>query len=69
MKPTWKISVDSVHNLNGSRIGVVMVDHDGNYFEYAIKLDFQATNNVSEYDVATFEAMEAKKSHCIVTHA
>lgn len=40
---------------------MVIVDHDNNCFEYVVRLDFQAMNNVVEYEVAKFKSMIAKK--------
>lgn len=38
-RPTWQVFFDRAHNFNGSRLGVVIIDHIEKCFEYAIKID------------------------------
>ncbi|KAJ9173965.1 hypothetical protein P3X46_017047 [Hevea brasiliensis] len=46
----WEMYFDGAINLSGSGIGAVLVSPDGKHFSIAIKLRFDYTNNVAEYE-------------------
>lgn len=62
--------VDGVHNSKGVGLGVIILDHVENCFEYAVRMDFKVTNNVVEYEVVIFEVMTSKKlgANSIILH-
>lgn len=35
--------MDGTHNFKEARLRVVILDHNGNYFEYSLRMDFQVT--------------------------
>ncbi|KAJ9147664.1 hypothetical protein P3X46_029799 [Hevea brasiliensis] len=46
----WEMYFDGAVNLSGNGIGAVLVSPDRKYFPIAIKLRFDCTNNVAEYE-------------------
>ncbi|XP_057997802.1 uncharacterized protein LOC131176787 [Hevea brasiliensis] len=46
----WQMYFDGAVNLSGSGIGSVLVSPDGKHFPIAVKLKFECTNNVAEYE-------------------
>ncbi|XP_021669189.2 uncharacterized protein LOC110656628 [Hevea brasiliensis] len=46
----WKVHFDGAINLSGNGIGAVPVSPDRKYFPVAVKLRFECTNNVIEYE-------------------
>lgn len=36
--------MDSAHNFKRAGLGVVILDHKGNYFKYSVWMNFQVTN-------------------------
>ena len=47
---TWKMYFDGVVNQYGNGIGVLWITPDGSYVPLADKLNFEATNNMAEYE-------------------
>ncbi|GKV52282.1 hypothetical protein SLEP1_g58870 [Rubroshorea leprosula] len=47
---TWTLYVDGSSNNKGSGAGAVLTGPDGFRSEHALKFNFQATNNVAEYE-------------------
>ncbi|XP_016731368.1 uncharacterized protein [Gossypium hirsutum] len=47
----WKLNFDGASNAIGNGIGVVLVSLDGDYYPFTSKLDFDCTNNMTEYEV------------------
>ncbi|GKV48858.1 hypothetical protein SLEP1_g55649 [Rubroshorea leprosula] len=47
---TWTLYVDGSSNNKGSGAGAVLTGPDGFQSEHALKFNFQATNNVAEYE-------------------
>lgn len=52
--------IDGTYKFKEKRLGVIIVDHKRNYFEYSIRMDFQVTNDVIEYKVDIFRVMASK---------
>ncbi|KAJ9135135.1 hypothetical protein P3X46_032349 [Hevea brasiliensis] len=46
----WEMYFDGAVNLSGNGIGAVLISPDGEHFPIAIKLRFDCTNNVAEYE-------------------
>lgn len=46
---TWELHVDGVSNQYGARIGIVL-NKDVVKLEYSVRLGFEVTNNVAEYE-------------------
>ena len=55
---TWKMYFDGAANQYGNGIGVLLITPKGSHIPLAIKLNFEATNNMAEYD-ACIVGMEA----------
>ena len=48
--PIWRLSVDKAANAQGSGVGLILTSPDGIDTEYALRFDFQASNNEAEYE-------------------
>ncbi|KAI4357265.1 hypothetical protein L6164_001226 [Bauhinia variegata] len=46
----WKMYFDGAVNIHGSGVGAVVISLEGKQFPIAIKLEFECTNNVAEYE-------------------
>ena len=46
--PIWRLSVDGAANSQGSGVGLILTSSDGIDVEYALKFEFQASNNEAE---------------------
>ena len=55
---TWKMYFDRAVNQNGKGIGILLITLEGSHIPLAIKLNFEATNNMAEYK-ACIAGMEA----------
>ena len=55
---TWKMYFDGAANQYGNGIGVLLITPKGSHIPLAIKLNFEATNNMAKYD-ACIVRMEA----------
>ncbi|XP_077251862.1 uncharacterized protein LOC143891100 [Tasmannia lanceolata] len=55
---TWTMYFDGASNLKGKGVGIVLVSPQDNHIPISIKLDFECTNNVAEYEscIAGLEA-------------
>ena len=49
--PIWKLSVDWATNAQGSDAGLILTSPNEIDTEYALRFDFQASNNEAEYEV------------------
>ena len=54
----WKIYFDGAVNQYGNGIGVLLINPDGSHIPLAVKLNFEVTNNMTEYE-AYIAGMEA----------
>jgi hypothetical protein len=45
----WKMNFDGAHSRSGKGAGIVLVSPTGNSYNFAFRLEFDATNNVVEY--------------------
>ena len=48
--PIWKLSVDGATNAQGSGAGLILTSPEGIDIEYALRFEFQASNNEAEYE-------------------
>ena len=48
-KPIWRLSVDGAANAQGSGAGLILTSPDGIDMEYALRFEFQTSNNEAEY--------------------
>ena len=55
---TWKIYFDGAVNQYGNGIGTLLITLEGSHKLLAVKLNFEATNNIVEYEACIAE-MEA----------
>jgi ribonuclease HI len=46
----WKLYVDGSSNKQCSGAGIILISPDESIYEYALKFNFKATNNVAEYE-------------------
>ncbi|XP_056685828.1 uncharacterized protein [Spinacia oleracea] len=49
-KTQWVVHVDSSATQNGSGAGIICESPEGDVYEYAIRFNFQASNNEAEYE-------------------
>jgi ribonuclease HI len=57
--PQWTLFFDgSAHNKKAGA-GVVLIDPNGEHVKYMVLLDFEATNNMVEYEALIFGLMVA----------
>ena len=54
----WKMYFDEATNQYGNGIGVLLITPDGSHVPLAVKLNFEATNNMAKYE-ACIVRMEA----------
>ena len=56
----WKMYFDGAVNQYGNRIGVLLITLEGSHIPLAVKLNFEATNNMAEYEacIARMEALQ-----------
>ena len=54
----WKLYFNGMVNQYGNRIGVLLITPGGSHIPLAVKLNFEATNNMAEYE-ACITGMEA----------
>ncbi|XP_023883042.2 uncharacterized protein LOC111995357 [Quercus suber] len=47
---TWKMYFDEAVNQHGNRIGILLITPKGSHIPLAIKLNFETTNNMVEYE-------------------
>ena len=55
---TWKMYFDGAINQYGNGIGILLIIPKGSHISLEIKLNFEATNNMVEYE-ACIDRMEA----------
>ena len=46
----WKMYFDEAINQYGNGIGILLITPEGSHISLAIKLNFEATNNMAEYE-------------------
>ena len=47
---TWKLFTEEASTIEGSGAGLVLIDPNELEFTYALRLEFQTTNNKAEYE-------------------
>ncbi|XP_030477954.1 uncharacterized protein LOC115694995 [Cannabis sativa] len=66
---TWKLFVDGASNEQGSGAGVILILPEGFKFHYALRFQFDTSNNKAEYEalivaLRIFEALKVKNLVC-----
>ncbi|GKF79818.1 reverse transcriptase domain-containing protein, partial [Tanacetum coccineum] len=46
----WRLYTDRASNLDGSRTGLMLMNTEGKEYTYALRFEFEATNNEVEYE-------------------
>nr|XP_043615921.1 uncharacterized protein LOC122587823 [Erigeron canadensis] len=59
--PKWKLHTVGASSNEGAGAGIVLVGPEGEEFSYALRFDFPATNNETEYEALLAEMRIAKK--------
>ena len=49
-QPEWKLYIDGVSGSQESGVGIILVGPNKIWISYAVKLKYNATNNVAEYE-------------------
>ena len=49
-QPSWKLYFDGSYTSHGFGAGLLLVTPQGDYIPKSFKLQFQCTNNISEYE-------------------
>jgi hypothetical protein len=52
--PHWTLFFDGSARSKGAGAGVVLIDPHGEQLKYMVRLDFEATNNMAEYEALIF---------------
>ena len=48
--PEWKLYIDGASGSQGSGAGIILIGLNKIWISYAVKLKYNATNNVAEYE-------------------
>ena len=48
--PIWRLYMDGAINAHGSEVGLILTSSDGIDVEYALRFEFQASNNEADYE-------------------
>ncbi|GJX76612.1 reverse transcriptase domain-containing protein [Tanacetum coccineum] len=62
----WRLYTDGASNSDGSGAGVMLIDLEGKEYTYALRFEFETTNNEAEYEallagLRTAQEMESQK--------
>nr|XP_043639375.1 uncharacterized protein LOC122610449 [Erigeron canadensis] len=70
MEPeTWKLYTDGASSVDASGAGLILTNPEGQEFTYALRFNFKATNNVSEYEALLAGLRIAQKMKMKHIHA
>ena len=47
----WKMYFDGASNALGQCVGAILISPEGNHCPFTVKLSFDCTNNVAEYEI------------------
>ena len=56
---TWKLYFDGASNVLGHGRGTVLISPEGKYCPFTVRLDFDCTNNVIEYEACIIDLQAA----------
>ncbi|XP_017648104.1 uncharacterized protein LOC108488334 [Gossypium arboreum] len=56
---SWKLNFDGASNAVGNRIGAVLISPNRDCYPFTCKLDFDFTNNISEYEACIMGILAA----------
>jgi ribonuclease HI len=57
--PHWTLFFDESAHSKKAGAGVILIDPSGEQVKYMVLLDFEATNNMAEYEALIFGLMVA----------
>jgi len=60
-KGVWKFFFDVAYSKEGMGVGFLLIAPGGNMFHFYFKLEFEATNNVAEYESLIISLQIAKQ--------
>nr|GEY41764.1 reverse transcriptase domain-containing protein [Tanacetum cinerariifolium] len=46
----WKLYTDEASSFDGSRVGLMLISPRGKEYMYALRVEFETTNNEAEYE-------------------
>ncbi|GJV84797.1 reverse transcriptase domain-containing protein [Tanacetum coccineum] len=46
----WRLYIDEASNSDGSGVGLMLIDPEGKEYTYALRFEFETTNNEAEYE-------------------
>ncbi|GKG43902.1 reverse transcriptase domain-containing protein, partial [Tanacetum coccineum] len=50
LENAWKLLTDGASSSDGSRTGLMVVNLEGKEYTYALRFEFETTNNKAEYE-------------------
>ncbi|GKV36660.1 hypothetical protein SLEP1_g44766 [Rubroshorea leprosula] len=59
--PVWALYIDGAANVEGSRVGAVLMGPDGFKSRHTLRFKFQTTNNTAEYEALIYGLKLASK--------
>jgi len=60
MDKVWYMYFDGVSSKHGKGVGIVLKSPLGRVFKFAYRLEFEATNNIAEYEALLLDLKMAK---------
>nr|GEW14726.1 reverse transcriptase domain-containing protein [Tanacetum cinerariifolium] len=64
----WTLFTDGSSCVDGSRAGLILTNPKGTKFTYALRFEFEATNNEAEYEALIAEELEKSINEAEVSH-
>ncbi|GKG42852.1 reverse transcriptase domain-containing protein, partial [Tanacetum coccineum] len=49
-KNAWKLFTDGASSSDGSGAGLILINPEGKEYTYALRFEFETTNNEAEYE-------------------
>ncbi|GJT63332.1 reverse transcriptase domain-containing protein [Tanacetum coccineum] len=61
LENTWKLHTDRAFSFDGSEAGLILVNLEGREYTYALRFEFETTNNKAEYEALLVGLLIAKE--------
>ncbi|GJV92244.1 reverse transcriptase domain-containing protein [Tanacetum coccineum] len=61
LENTWKLYTDRAFSFDGSEAGLILVNLEGREYTYALRFEFETTNNKAEYEALLVGLLIAKE--------